>query len=290
VLATALLVVVPRVALADAEEDAAAAYDRGAAAYDRGEFAVAAKELARADELAPNDVTLELALGAVVRTTDAILGMTLVERAESRPRASKRLTTATDTARTRFAGSVGKVDVVCAAAPPCEAAIDGVPLVPNRAALVAVGKHRVSIARSGTREEHDVTVDPGKTVELIETAAPPPVTPPPVATVAPTSSESSGVRPVWFWAATGLTVAVGAATALSALDTASTYDQFASDRSNVDLSNSGRSAERRTIALGVVSGVLAAGTIVLGAFFVDWHGSSRSARAPRPTRLGRWTF
>jgi hypothetical protein len=270
-------VFVSQIALADAEDDAAAAYDRGAAAYDRGDFGTAASELARADALGPNDVTLELALTAVARTDDAVLGMTLVERAESRPRPSKRLLAATDAARKRFAAMVGKIDVVCAVDPPCEAAFDGTPIAPNRATIVVVGPHRVTIARSGTRETHDVTIEAGKTVELIATVAPPPA-PTPTLTVEP----SRGVRPVWFWVATGVTVAVAAATALSALDTASTYDEFSSDRSNVDLANAGRSAERRTVALGVTSGVLAVGTVVLGVFLIDWHPSS--------TSVARWTF
>ena len=60
-------------AFADAKdlEGARAAYDRGAAAYDAGNYELAASELTRADDLAPNDIALELALKAAVKMARA---------------------------------------------------------------------------------------------------------------------------------------------------------------------------------------------------------------------------
>jgi hypothetical protein len=80
-----------------------------------------------------------------------------------------------------------------------------------------------------------------------------------------------GPAPKWFWIATVDTVASGAATALSALDTARTHDEFTADRSNVELSNDGKFAEGRTVVLGVVTGALAVSTVVLGAVLVDFR-------------------
>src|SRR5436190_1942818 len=178
------------------------------------------------------------------------------------------LTAAPGAARKRFAASVGKIDVVCANDPPCEAAFDGSPITPNHATFVPVGAHRVTIARSGTRESHAVTIEAGKTVQLIATVAPPSASSSTPRATHPEDVDARGIRPVWFWVATGVTVAASAVTLLSALDTASTYDRFSADRSDVDLANAGRSAERRTVALGITSGALAIGTAVLGVFFV----------------------
>lgn len=257
---------------ADVEEDAAAAYDRGASAYDRGEFTTAATELARADELAPNDVTLELALNAAARTSDAVAAMKLVERAEKRAHPSKRLTTVADAVRKRFASSVGRLNISCSGGPACEAAVDDQPIEVNRATLVAAGKHRVTITRAGSRETHDVAIDGGKTVELLATVSAAPAQP-----SSPSDARgidpppARGISPVWFWLGAGVTIAVGGATALSALDTASTHDDFAADRSNVDLANEGKSGERRTVVLGAVTGVLAVSTAVIGLVLVDWN-------------------
>ena len=285
-LVVALVTIAPRVAFAaDVEEEAAAAYDRGASAYDRSDFVTAATELARADELAPNDVTLELALNAAARNTDAVAAMKLVERADKRAHPSKRLMSAADVVRKRFASSVGRINVACTGEPACEAAFDDAPLEVNRATLVAAGKHRVTITRAGSRETHDVVIDGGKTVELLATvSAASPARSPTAPGDARRDDAPRGISPVWFWVGAGVTVAVGGATVLSALDTASTHDDFAADRSNVDLSNEGQSAERRTIILGAVTGVLAVATAIVGVGLVDWnHG--KVAIAPDSVRV-----
>src|SRR5437868_1857130 len=59
-------------------------YDRGAAAYNAKEYEKAAADFARADEMAPNDVTLTYALEAAVRSKSAPMVMELVTRVEKR--------------------------------------------------------------------------------------------------------------------------------------------------------------------------------------------------------------
>lgn len=284
ILFATVLVLAPRMArAADVEEEAAAAYDRGASAYDRKDFVTAATELARADELAPNDVTLELALSAAARTTDAVAAMTLVERAERRPTPSARLKTAIDAVKKRFASSVGTITVVCSGEPPCDAVIDEKNVPPNASVLVTAGKHRVEIARGNRREQiREVNVGGGKSIELIAAG----YTPENVRMDAPLFERepARGISPVWFWVGAGVTVAVGGATVLSAFDTASTHDDFEADRSNADLANEGRSAERRTAVFGVVTGVLALSTAVLGIAFVDWN-RGKVALAPGAMRV-----
>ncbi|MDI1452178.1 hypothetical protein QHF85_49515, partial [Polyangium sp. 6x1] len=69
--ALVLLCAAPSRAAEPAATEAKAAYDRGAAAYERGDMATAARELARADALAPNPVALASALRAAIEGDDA---------------------------------------------------------------------------------------------------------------------------------------------------------------------------------------------------------------------------
>ncbi len=61
------------------------AYDRGAAAHQRGDEATAARELALADAILPNPVTLQAALEAALAADDGALAITLCERAQRAP-------------------------------------------------------------------------------------------------------------------------------------------------------------------------------------------------------------
>ncbi|HVM68469.1 MAG TPA: hypothetical protein VM204_01365 [Gaiellaceae bacterium] len=264
------------VAQADPKDDAAEAYDKGAAAYDKGDFAVAATQLARADEIAPSAVTLELALGAALRADDAALGMTLVERVEKR-RGTKALDRLADAARRRLASRVGKLGVTCPRAPRCDVTLDGERFEPGAPRYVAVGAREVSVALGAAPQRFDVTIEPGKTVELVPTApavaasspAAPAAggaeTPPRGPDEAADVRVTSGLSPTWFWLGVGLTAVAGGAAAADA----------------------GRSAEQRTVVLLAGAGALALATGALGLFFVDWSGGRGSGAASSPvTRAG----
>jgi hypothetical protein len=291
-------------ALADAKEDAAEAYDKGAAAYDKGDYPLAATQLARADELAPNGVTLELALGAVLRADDPVLGMTLVERAEKR-KGGKSLDKLVDAARRKFGARAGKLNVACRVESPvgdrqgqCEVKVDGKRFERGGARWVSVGVHDVVIDIGGALQKSEVTIEGGKTVELVPTAPvssgepkpPPQETKPPETKPEPPKpkppAESDGISPTWFWVGLGATAVVGGVGLVSGLDTASKYDEFAKDRSNEEASSAGQSAQTRTIVLLAGTGVLAVATAAIGLFFVDWDSraapSSSSAGAGRP--------
>ena len=268
----------PAVARADRKEDAAAAYDRGAAAYDRGDYVVAGRELACADELAPNAVTLELALGAAVKSDDAVLGMMLVERAERRKGIRELVVNG---ARKKLAPKVGRIDVTCPDRG-CEVALDGGRIEPGVPRLVLVGAHRVVITRGRAPERFDVTIEAGKTVQLVpgarvEPAAPPAVAAPVADTPRPTLPPRpvEGPSPAWFWGGVGVTAVVGGATTISALDTASKHDGFLRDRSDVAAASAGQDAEQRTVVLLVGTGVVAVVTATLGLFFVHWGQSKK---------------
>src|SRR5687768_1985938 len=128
----AFVLVCASIAHAEPDVDSArSAYDRGAAAYDRGEYPLAAAELARADELAANDVALELALKAAVKAEDAPLAMTLAARADGR-QGNAALRSARDAARARMASRTGRVVVTCLPSTICNATFDDVPYPTGR--------------------------------------------------------------------------------------------------------------------------------------------------------------
>lgn len=268
-------------ARADSKEEAATAYDRGAAAYDKGDFRTAAHELARADELAQSAVTLELAITAAVRADDPELAMMLVERADKR-RGNKALDAAAANAKKKLGAKVGKLNVVCPSSGRCVVTVDGTHFETGAPRWIAVGGHQVVIARSGAPERFDVMIEAGKTVELLASSSPSPPPPPPPAppsaftteTPAPPSNgeKSRGVSPAWFWVSLGVTAAVGGAALVSGLDTMSKHDAFVRDKSNSAAADAGRAADTRTVVLLASAGVLAAVTVTLGAFFVDWGG------------------
>jgi hypothetical protein len=275
----------PRLARAGEPGAAALAYDRGAAAYDRGDYPTAATELARADELSPNDVALTLAIGAALRTGDAVLTMTLVDRAESRRPRAKDLDAMTDAARRKVAGSVGKLRILCPKAP-CEATLDGAAFEAgkNRGRFVRVGPHHVAVtplspdgsAGATEPETFDVSIEGGKTVELIATAR---FDKTPAPAAAPADRRLS---PTWFWLGAGATAVLGAASVVSGVDTASKHDAFARDRSNADAADAGRSADHRTTGLVIGTAALAVITGAVGLWLVDW----KQGQGPNRARIG----
>jgi hypothetical protein len=290
-----------RAAFADEREDAATAYDRGAAAFDRGDFVTAARELARADELLPSPVTLELAINAAIKSDDAALGMTLADRASTR-KGTKALDAAAASARKKFSSRVGKLSVMCPANSRCDVTLDGASFEPNAPRIVAVGSHRVVLTRSSTTEPERfaVRIDPEKTTELLLPAAAPPVSPAPTATPVdpvkpppPTpakkkdADDARGLSPAWLWVGAGATALVGGFTIASGLDTASKHDAFAQDRSDTTLANEGRAADQRTTFLLVATGALALATVAVGLFVVDWRGRDDADDTKKGTAAAR---
>src|SRR5205814_893874 len=111
--------------------------------YDAGRFAQAASDLGRADAIVPNVTALALALKAVVRTEDAALGMTLVDRAERRR--DPGLVDATRAARERFERRAGTIHLACGERK-CRAKIDGATLEGGEEKWVLAGEHTIEIA------------------------------------------------------------------------------------------------------------------------------------------------
>ncbi len=267
---------------------AADAYERGRIANERGDFARAARELALADSLVPDPVTLRVALRAATLADDAVLGTELLERAAAplaRAPMDRQLASVVADARLRFAHRTGRVVVLCPEAVHCMATIDGAATTPGEARIVSVGVHTVGVQGNGLPEQRmlDVGADQTVTVGLPPSAAPV-ATPTPVLPVVPDRPgppppTPTGSSPLWFLGAAVITAGAGAATIVSAIDTANRHDHFDSaDCARTaapvcsTLAGDGLSAQRRTDALLIATGVLAASTATLGVFFTHWTG------------------
>lgn len=265
----------------DDVETARAAYARGAAAYDRGDYAAAAQEFALADRLAPNPVALEHALKSATAAGDAVLAFELLDRAKGRKTTSA-FAKDSESARGRFAARVGKLAVRCPKSASCEAKLDGVTFGVESERWVTTGEHVVEISTNGRSSRHNVLIESGISREIVATDAAPPRdgAPERKAVARPRSDrepervgmrepDSAGVSPVWFWVGAGVTLALGAVTTWSGLDTLQKHDEYRAHESD-QTEDAGRSAQLRTNVLLGATAVAAAGTTALGLFVVDF--------------------
>jgi hypothetical protein len=280
------------------------AYARGSAAFSAGDYTRAAHELASADTLYADDVTLKAALDAVTRADDPVLGAELVERA-SRVKDSSTvpgLDHSRSLAVARFAHRTGRIVV---RQHDCLAVVDGRQVSEGAPIIVLVGVHVVAVQCGALPEERLVTVSADQTrevvageVRVLREPAIPGATP--VPSPYPIQARDHGVSPVWLVAAAVVTVGVGVATILSGIDTVNDHGRFEGAGCGVSnasgcssLASSGRSAQSWTTGLGVGTGVAAVGTAALGVFGVRWHGprdNQVSLHLAGPALYGRFTF
>jgi hypothetical protein len=280
---------VPCAARADPATDkarAADAYERGRIANERGDFARAARELALADSILPDPVTLRAALHAATLADDPVLGTELLERAARR---DKGLAEAVAEARVRFAHRTGHIVVLCPAGVHCVATVDGEALSPSEPRVVAIGVHTVGVQGDGPPEQRMLEVAADETVSVQVPSPSAPVIRAPEPLPEPRPSGKAGISPLWFAGAGALTAALGAVTIVSAVDTANRHSQFdqagcesAPNAGCASLRTAGTGAQARTDALLVATGVLAAGSAALGIFLVRWTGGPEVSVAVRP--------
>ena len=277
---------------ARADEDdrgtrARALYDKGAEAYDAHDYLRAARLFADADELVPNAVVLKLALGAVVRTDNAVLGVTLARRADERS-ADAAVQPLARAAMDRFSARVGYVRVVCRDNGPCSALVDGRKLGGGQVAIVPAGPVTASFTEVGVRFRLDVPAR--ATVELTEppagarTESPAPEPPPSVAPARqePSSplarpAEAGGLPTTVFFTAGAITLVVAGAAVVSAFDTKSKHDDY-SHQPTPGLRSSGESAQLRTNVLLAAAGGTLLVTAAIGFFFTQWTSRPKLAR------------
>lgn len=270
------------VARADATSEAREAYDQGARAYDAKDYALATTSFARADEKVANGRALELAMASALLGGDATLGMDLVVRAERRS-VDGTLASLAASLRKRFAGGVGSVSLVCAKGHSCSGSLEGRALTPGLPRHAAPGVHKVEITSDdGATTNVVVTVERGADTLATEARANPPsaLTPPPPPARGEPPRPQSGLSPVYFGVAAGLTT-LGVGTALGlTIRTSDLHEDFraAPSRATSDAGNAAQTSAR--IVWGV-SFVLTAATVALFVL-TDFHGRDRGALAIGP--------
>lgn len=267
-LETAILVVVASVLTANAahaepsaedKQKARAAYTRANEANERGDYGTAARELALADELAPNSVTLKAALEAALDADAAVLGMELVARADKRNESGE-TAQVVETVRKRFSGRTGRLLVICPGRTPCQATFDGEAIAVANERFVPVGKHRLIVSRGAAKVQRDIDVEPRglTTVNGPEQGSP--------------QGSGAGLSSAWFVAGLVATAAAGVGTSISGAGTKEKHDAFVQARCAepgpvprcAQLANDGQSAQTRTNVLAGVTGALGLTTVILG--------------------------
>jgi hypothetical protein len=264
-------------------------YAEGARAYDAQDYASAAARFAHADELSPNLIALKLALISATRADNATLAMTLVRRAQAR-QLDDETRSLVDDAQQRFSQSVALVRVRCRIEE-CHARVAGRGARDGELTVVMPGEVTVEFGQGANVQALLAEVAPGQTVEVLEPTKPlitPPLLrtevpvakpqQPPVLRPTPAAVQRSSLPGGLFWGGVALTGALGAATAISGIDTLSKRGHFEENR-NVETRASAQSAVERTNWLlggALVSGVV---TAVVGVFFTD---TSRARPASVP--------
>lgn len=234
------------------EKAAHDAYERGARAFGQGSYAVAATELARADELKPAPAALEAAMKAAILAEDPVLAMTLVDRAASRP-SNDGVAAQVARAKDRFAHKVGRLTIRCDG--PCSAKVGNEAVPAGVARCYLAGNYVIEITAGGAPELHAVQIPGGSTMDwsppskapppAVSSAsiAPPPSLIPPPATAAP--PKRSIVGPVLFAGGAGLTLVMGSLTIGFGADTLARHDAFVQDPTR-DAAAAGQDAQLRT--------------------------------------------
>ncbi|WP_394850657.1 outer membrane protein assembly factor BamD [Pendulispora brunnea] len=285
----------------DASKQARAEYDAGAAAYEKKDYTTAAQHFARADERVPNSRALQLAMAASLSSTDGVLAMELVERAETRA-VDGALAELAQRLKKKFVGSAGKIRVVCPVDVACTATVDDNAertIEGGRAVWVAPGKHIAHLrARNGKPVDREISVAAGATADVtassselapaatgVAVAGSPKtdgheVQPPPE--ILP-ERHTSGIAPVYFWTALGVTGAAVATATVFTVMTKSKHDDFVSNPSQ-QTADDGESAQTLARVAWGVTGAFAATTIVLAAL-TDFHPSKNSAAASKPVSV-----
>jgi hypothetical protein len=289
-----MLVALPAVADGGDKVDkigAKEAYDRGTKAYARGDYAIAAKEFATADALAPSPTALQAALEASVEADAPAIGAELIERAKRETAPRPALAEAIAVAKKKFAGRGGFVHVVCPGTS-CSGTLDGSSFDTTKPYWATTGAHTVGVEVDGKpRPAMKVTVVADQTVEVTpekNSEEEPPAAPPPAPIEVSTSKK---LPPFVFWIGAGATAVAGIATVAFGLGASGSHDDFVgagctdgtgSAGNCASLRDDGEGAVTRTNISLVSTLVLGAATAVVGFMFTQWTGEKPS-QPPAPT-------
>jgi hypothetical protein len=255
-------------------------YRAGAAAYARKDYAAAARLFARADERMPNGRVLLLALAAALSDADAVIAMTLVERAEGRALKGPAAELLRGV-RQRFSRAAGKVRLVCPGSVTCRARIREREIGNGEAMWLTIGNYQAELWAEG----HDPTrklveVEPQAVAELtpseeelIPTAL---ATPKAREPAAPAVAERHGLPPLLFWSSCAATaVGIGASVLFTVV---ANQKGKGAEFSPSPETMSDAEAARTTARLSWLgTGVLAATSVALG-FYTDFEPRAKASR------------
>ena len=275
------------------------AFSRGRESYKAGSFAEAAEHFERADNYAPNERVLELAIMSRDKAGHFDRAATIAQLGAVRHPDSERIQKLAEPLLTRAQSELLALTVECTE--PCSL-LDGSRLIHGEAAMkrlvyLTPGKHTIRAGWSHDRAiSEKVEGAAGATATLTFTAPPMPKEPEQAQQAGGGAQGSAeldrgpreepyGLSPLYFWIATGVTAAVGGVAVWSGVDTLNNpgKERIRSepDREEAErLLDEGNKKELRTNILLGVAGGLAAGTIVLGVFFTDWSGRDEAAGRP----------
>jgi hypothetical protein len=318
IIGAAVLLAAPMISgIASAEEDApgaeeikraGAAFDHGKRAYRNEEWVDAAEQFEIADTAAPSAAALELAIRSRERANQLDRAAGLAALALDRYSDQQKLVKLANDVLKKAAKALHKLSVACDHA--CDLLVDS-KLVHGRSSTertiyLVPGDYSVRASWSGDRSRTEkVTASKGGSSELSFTAPPlakpkpeaaTPVAPAPEPTPAPSegvSAEASGGwSPVVFFIGTGLTLAAGAVTTWSGIDTQNNpgadrvREECAGQGESCPLYQEGLDKQRRTNILAGITAGLGVTTIVIGLFATDWGGSEKPAARARSQRAG----
>lgn len=292
------------------------AYDRGVEAHKRGDLPRAAREFAEADTLAPSNVALQAALDAAVDADDPALGGDLIDRSR-RTTPTGALAQSVEAAKKKFNGRSARVSVTCPTGATCKSTVDGAPMDPKKPTWVRAGGHTVVVVIDGDTQTKIIDARADQIEAVVATrplpgagaAATPATTPPAAGTAPPASggnapatepasssqghddrtpaekSTSKKLPPAVFWVSLGVTGASALISTIFMASASSSHSEFVDagcERANeipcAGLKDAGESSQTRANVSLVVTGVLAAATIVIGAALVDWSGKTSTAK------------
>lgn len=268
----------------DTDQCAREAFDAGVKAFQAEDYETALAYFRKAFAYRPHP-----AIGLNLALAEAKTGLLLeaVERFDeviAHPEASEKLKDNARRERELVAGSLAVLMLDLETNGSATATVDGEPMAGDPpTARLNPGLHHIRVTEGSKvlldrkvnlsrGERLRIAVQRASEVKVVVPDDPKPKPPP----------EPEGLDPVWFYASAGVTVALGAATIWSGLDTQSAYDDYERDlptlpQDEIDRRvDEGNGKETRTNVLLGLTTVAAAGSAVLGVWLVDWSGGKAS--------------
>jgi hypothetical protein len=270
-------------------------FERGAQAFEKGEFEGSVAEFQRALALRPHPVirfNLALALARLGRPSAAIEQLRLVQ---SDPLGDKELRARAAREQKSAEQALSRVTFRLSDPARERVELDGaaVELAGQSELTLDPGVHQVRvISNSAVVLDQELDLSPGERVELRvgersrridvvvvpDARAPTPAPAPPPAVAGP-----SKLSPTLFYVGVGTTLALSGLTVWSGLNTNSAYDDYQRELPRLSQAEAdervsrGHEKELRTNLLLAGSLVAGAGTAVIGVWFTDFSGKTRTA-------------